>query len=65
MTETIEALQKVADDWQRRANQVRSRAAQAKSLELTSRWHWPARLAAELCEKTDEPEVLAGFTTSG
>ena len=57
MTETIEALRKIADDCQQRANLARGRAAQAELLELTTQWHWLARQAAELCEKTEELQV--------
>jgi hypothetical protein len=58
MTKTIEALRKVADECQQRANHTSDKALKAELFELTTQWHWLAGQAAELCEKTEELEVI-------
>jgi len=57
MTKTIEALRKAADECQERAKHTSDAALKAELAELTTRWHWLARQAAELCGRTGEIEV--------
>ncbi len=58
MTKTIEALREYADACQERANHTSDGRLKAELVELTTRWHWLARQAAELCGKTGELEVI-------
>jgi hypothetical protein len=58
MTKTIEALRKVADECQERANRTSDGALKAELVELTTQWHWLAGRAAELCGKTEELEEV-------
>ena len=58
MTKTIEALRKVADECQERANRTSDGALKAELVELTTQWHWLAGRVAELCGKTEELEEV-------
>jgi hypothetical protein len=58
MTRTIEALRKVADEYQARANRTSDGALKAELVDLTTQWHWLAGQVAGLCGKTGELEEI-------
>lgn len=61
----IAAFRKTADECQQRANLSSDRAIQAELFDLTAQWHWLAKQAAELCERTEEVELLKGSSVGG
>ena len=58
MTKTIEALRKIADECQQRANHTSDRALKAELFDLTTQRHRSAGQAGELCGKTEKLEVI-------